>query len=454
MKKIVLLLLVIGPMAACFAQKPASYIKRSSLGLNFVLKDMNTAVLIDKTSLSEVLSNGQWTSINDMVPGLSLTYMNGLTDKIDFMSNLGGSFLKYPFSYTSGKATPTESKFLLELDANANFKLLSDKHIVVPYLSFGVGASMYNSTYFAAYAPMGLGLQVSLGEGTYLSSRFVYNAMVSSLSVNHFNYTIGVLSPLKEKKELVAPPPPPPPMPAAEVDSDNDGIADTRDKCPAVGGATRYGGCPVPDSDSDGINDDNDKCPAVKGLFRYDGCPVPDKDRDGMTDDEDKCPDVAGVARYQGCPVPDKDGDGINDEEDRCPDVRGVRENNGCPLAVKAEVLTRVNTNARNLFFQTNSDKLLPRSFKALDDVVAVLNEDQALKLDIEGHTDITGSDAINTPLSKNRARAVYTYIVSKGIAESRLSSEGYGSTQPKADNKTAQGRAENRRVEMKLRYN
>jgi OOP family OmpA-OmpF porin len=453
MKKLVLSLLVFGSIATCFAQTPVSYKKRSSLGLNFVLKDMNTAVLIDKTSLSDVLSSGQWTKLNDMTPGLSLTYMNGVTEKIDFMANLGGSFLKYPFSYTSGVATPSESKFLLELDANANFKLLSDKHIVVPYLSFGVGASMYNSTYFAAYAPMGLGLQVSLGEGTYLTSRFVYNAMVSSLSLNHFNYTIGVLSPLKEKKELVPPPPPPMPLVVAEADTDYDGIADSRDKCPSVAGAGKYGGCPVPDTDGDGINDDNDKCVTIKGLSRYDGCSVPDRDNDGVNDEEDKCPAVAGVARYQGCPVPDKDGDGINDEDDRCPDTRGVRENNGCP-AVKAEVVTRVNTNARNIFFQTGSDKLLPKSFTALDDVVAVLNEDAALKLDIEGHTDITGSDAINTPLSKNRARSVYNYIVSKGVAESRLASEGFGSSQPKADNKTANGRAENRRVEMKLHYN
>jgi OOP family OmpA-OmpF porin len=453
MKKFILSLLAFGSIAACFAQTPVSYKKRSSLGLNFVLKDMNTAILIDKTSFTDVISKRQWTQLNDMTPGLSLTYMNGLTEKMDFMVNLGGSFLRYPFSYTSGVATPAESKLLVELDANANFKLLSDKYIIVPYLSLGVGASMYNSAYFAAYAPMGLGLQVSLGEGTYLNTRFVYNAMVSSLSVNHFNYTIGVLSPLKEKKELVPPPPPPMPVVVVETDTDNDGILDSKDKCPSVAGATRYDGCPVPDTDGDGINDDNDKCSTVKGLAKYDGCPVPDKDRDGVNDDEDKCPDVAGVPRYQGCPVPDKDGDGINDEDDRCPDVRGIRENNGCP-AVKAEVIKRVNTNARNIFFQTNSAKLLPKSFKALDDVVAVLNEDPALKLDIEGHTDITGSDAINLPLSKNRARSVYDYMVSKGIAESRLASEGFGSSQPKADNKTAKGRAENRRVEMKLHYN
>lgn len=450
MKKFLLSLTAVGLAAFAFAQAPVSYKKRPSLGLSFMLKDMGTAMRIDKTSITDVLSKGEWTPIKDMVPGLQLNYITGLSEQIDFNANLGGSFLKYPFSYNSGVTPPNDSKFLLELDANANFKLLSDKYVVVPYLSFGVGTSMLAGTYFAAYAPIGAGLQINLGQETFLNTRFVYNAMVSALSVNHFNYTVGFSSPLKEKKEVVvAPPPPPAPV---DPDTDGDGIKDSKDKCPTVPGVAKYDGCPVPDTDGDGINDDNDKCPTVKGIAKYDGCPIPDRDKDGINDEEDKCPDVYGVARYQGCPVPDRDKDGVNDEEDKCPDVPGTRENQGCPV-VKEEVVKRVNTSARNIFFQTNSAKLLPKSFKALDDVVSVLNEDKNLKLDIEGHTDITGGDKINVPLSKNRAQSVYDYMVSKGIDAGRLTSEGFSSTRPIADNKTVKGRALNRRTEMKLRY-
>jgi OOP family OmpA-OmpF porin len=454
MKKFLFSLMAVGLATASFAQAPISYKKRPSLGLSFVLKDMNTARLIDKTSVTDVLSKGQWTRLRDMTPGVSVSYITGLTEKVDFAANLGGSYLRFPFSFKSGIPVPTDSKFLLELDANANIKLLSDRYVVVPYLSFGVGASMYAGTYFAAYAPMGAGLQVNLGEGTFLNTRFVYNAQVSDLAVNHFNYTIGIISPLKDKKEpvVVAPPPPMPPPPVVEADTDNDGIVDSKDKCPTVPGVGKYDGCPVPDTDGDGINDENDKCPTVKGLAKYNGCPIPDRDKDGINDEEDKCPDVYGVARYQGCPVPDRDKDGINDEEDKCPDVPGVKENNGCP-AVKEEVVKRINTSAKNIFFQVNKATLLPKSFKALNDVVAVLNEDAALKLDIEGHTDITGGDKINIPLSKARAKAVYDYMVSKGIDASRLTSEGFSSTRPIADNKTAAGKALNRRTEMKPRY-
>jgi OmpA-OmpF porin, OOP family len=132
--------------------------------------------------------------------------------------------------------------------------------------------------------------------------------------------------------------------------------------------------------------------------------------------------------------------------------VPGVRENNGCP-AIKEEVVKKVTASAKNVFFVTGSAKLQTKSFKSLDEVVAILKEDAALKLDIEGHTDNTGTDKVNVPLSQNRAKSVYDYLVSKGIDAARLSSEGYGSSKPVADNKTAAGRTLNRRVEMKLKY-
>lgn len=453
MKKFLFSLIAVGLAAASFAQAPVSYKKRPSLGINFFLKDMETAILIDKTSLSSVLGSHQWAQPKDMSPGLNITYFEGLSEHIDFMGSLGGVYVKYPFSYNSGIARPLDSKFLLESSANVNIKLLTDKYTLVPYLSFGVGASMYQGTYFAAFAPMGAGLQLNLGEGTTLHTNFIYNAMVSGLSVNHLNYSIGFASPLKDKKPepvVVAPPPPPPPV---EKDTDGDGILDKNDKCPTVAGVAKYDGCPVPDTDGDGINDENDKCPTVKGLAKYDGCPVPDRDKDGINDEEDKCPDVPGVARYQGCPVPDRDKDGINDEEDKCPDVPGVRENNGCPV-IKVEVVNKVNTSAKDILFQINSDKLMSKSFKSLDNVIAILKEDMALKLDIEGHTSSTGTDAINNPLSVNRAKTVYDYITGKGgIDPSRVTSQGFGSTRPIADNKTLKGRALNRRVEMKLKY-
>ena len=128
---------------------------------------------------------------------------------------------------------------------------------MVPYLTFGVGASMYGGTHFAAYAPAGMGFQFNLGNDNFLNTNFVYKAAMSSLAVNHIAYNIGIVSPFKDRPEPVKVTPPPPPPPAPEKDSDNDGLVDSKDKCPTVAGVAKYDGCPVPDTDKDGVNDEN-----------------------------------------------------------------------------------------------------------------------------------------------------------------------------------------------------
>jgi outer membrane protein OmpA-like peptidoglycan-associated protein len=164
----------------------------------------------------------------------------------------------------------------------------------------------------------------------------------------------------------------------------------------------------------------------------------------------DKCPTVPGIARYQGCPIPDTDGDGVNDEEDKCINEKGPASNFGCPV-ISEEIIKRVNLAAQNVFFSTGSDKLLAKSFPKLNDVVTILNENPSFKVQIDGHTDEVGKDDYNLDLSNKRAASVKAYLISKGVSESRLSSTGYGETKPVADNKTAAGRAKNRRVEMTL---
>lgn len=424
MKKTLLLLISIGGMLSVFAQDATQLIKRPSLSINFFLKDFATPDLISSSSITTVFENKQWTKMKDMSPGLNVQYFQGLTDHLDFMAGLGGSFLKYPFLYKSGVQTPVQDKFLLEADANVNLKLLTDKYFMVPYLSAGIGASMYAGSYFGAYIPVGTGLQFNLGEGNFINLQYSYHLGVSDLTNYNFQYSLGFASPIAPgKKEVKLAPTPPPPVKETPKDTDGDGIPDDKDQCPNVPGVAKYNGCPVPDTDGDGINDENDKCPTVPGL-----------------------------AKYNGCPVPDTDGDGINDEEDKCPNVFGVKENFGCPV-IKEEVIVKVNTIAKNIFFSTGSAQLIANSYKPLGEMVKILQDDPNLKLDVEGYTDNVGSEAVNQALSEKRAYAVMQYFVSKGINADRLHAAGYGSSKPIADNKTAKGRAMNRRVELKLRY-
>jgi OmpA-OmpF porin, OOP family len=245
------------------------------------------------------------------------------------------------------------------------------------------------------------------------------------------------------------------PAPKKSKDKDNDGVPDDQDNCPTLPGSALTHGCP--DKDGDGIADNVDKCPDQPGQAAYNGCPIPDTDKDGLNDHDDKCPTEAGPVSNNGCPLPkpepDTDGDGVIDKNDKCPGEAGPATNNGCPVVpvIQQEVIEKVNFAARSILFTKGSDKLVTSSYAALDDVADILKKDPDLHLSIDGHTDNTGKPILNLQLSQKRADAVKKYLADKGIETRRLSAIGYGQEKPIADNKTEEGRIQNRRVELKL---
>jgi outer membrane protein OmpA-like peptidoglycan-associated protein len=232
-------------------------------------------------------------------------------------------------------------------------------------------------------------------------------------------------------------------------DKDGDGVGDKEDRCPDVAGLATLKGCP--DSDGDNVVDMDDKCPNTKAGYIVDaaGCPL-DNDKDAIVNEEDLCPDAAGTLVFKGCP--DTDGDGVGDNEDRCPKVMGTIANKGCPEITKQDV-KKITEIASKIFFETNSDKLKVASLAQLDELAIILKRYDAANLSIEGHTDSQGEDAFNLTLSQKRSASVKTYLMEKGIMESRLSSQGFGESKPIADNNTSDGRARNRRVELKTSY-
>jgi OOP family OmpA-OmpF porin len=137
----------------------------------------------------------------------------------------------------------------------------------------------------------------------------------------------------------------------------------------------------------------------------------------------------------------DSDGDGVIDPNDMCPDTpRGTRVGpQGCPCDLTLKLNFAFDSSAL-----TDSDKA------QLDGAVAELKRLNWTSGVIEGHTDSVGSDAYNQKLSERRAATVREYLIAQGIAESRMAPTGFGESQPVADNKTAEGRAENRRVVLR----
>ncbi len=264
------------------------------------------------------------------------------------------------------------------------------------------------------------------------------------------------------------------------TDKDKDGIADYLDKCPDVAGIAAFNGCP--DSDGDGIQDSEDKCPNTPKGVKVDksGCPL-DADVDGVPDYLDKCPntpkgvavdkdgcpvdtDGDGVADYldkcpgtpkgvtvdrNGCPT-DKDGDGIPDYLDKCPDVFGIAANKGCP-EVKKETKKIFEQALTGIQFESGKDVIKKTSYYILNQVVKVMQENPTYNLEINGYTDSQGKAERNLVLSQKRANAVQKYLSDKGIATTRMTAKGYGVANPVADNKTAEGRSKNRRVEFKV---
>jgi outer membrane protein OmpA-like peptidoglycan-associated protein len=240
-------------------------------------------------------------------------------------------------------------------------------------------------------------------------------------------------------------------------DTDGDGIPDAEDACPTQAGPRETQGCPQSkDTDGDGIPDDIDRCPLDPedrdGFQDEDGCPDPDDDGDGIVDKVDACPNTPGPIENRGCPVLDQDGDGVPDAADKCPTEPGPRESDGCPRKYTLVEVKKDRIEIRQqVHFATARYRVLPDSYALLDQVVQVLRDYPRMRISIEGHTDSVGGEAMNQKLSQARAEAVLQYVVGKGISPERLESVGFGPTRPIASNKTAQGRALNRRTEFRI---
>jgi outer membrane protein OmpA-like peptidoglycan-associated protein len=156
----------------------------------------------------------------------------------------------------------------------------------------------------------------------------------------------------------------------------------------------------------------------------------------------------------------DEDDDGVFDRRDRCPDTPANTpvEHHGCPLPqypvtvkpvepVRAEVIVLRD----DVLFAFDKSSLTPSAQSQLDSLMGKLQNADVVSIKVIGHTDSKGSDAYNQALSERRASAVADYLLSRGLAPDKLTSEGRGEREPMADNETDAGRAQNRRVELHI---
>ncbi len=396
-----------------------------------------------KASILNFKKTPQTEGLTVSTPSVGVQFFKGIAPKFDAVVNLDFSSLKYPYYVSSKQPKATTNAIYAAIDTRIHIKLATDDKSIVPYAILGLGLAK-DATNFTGYAPMGLGVQFKAKQGSFLHIFGTHNAEASKLTKMHTNFGISYSFPLKlkEKKAIALP------IESVQADQDDDGVSNDKDDCPERSGLLKYKGCPVPDEDGDGINDENDKCPDAEGTVQYRGCPVPDTDKDGIPDDQDKCPTVAGLARYNGCAIPDTDKDGINDELDQCPAIAGIAGNNGCE-----DLQPKLNSIAAALKFEIGQVNINAKSLQGLDSLVQIMTLYPKTSLVITGHTDNTGTIKINNRLSLLRAKKVQSYLIKKGLAENRTTLIGMADAQPIASNATKEGRTQNRRADLTIKY-
>lgn len=241
-------------------------------------------------------------------------------------------------------------------------------------------------------------------------------------------------------------------------DMDADGVPDKKDKCPGTpfGAVVDERGCPI-DTDGDGVFDGLDKCAGTPAGATVDGsgCPI-DSDGDGVYDGIDQCPNtpMGAVVDDMGCPK-DSDNDGVYDGLDECPGTpAGKRvDRSGCEIPeIEYEFLSK-QTLELQVHFALGSAKIQTESEVILQQVGSILEKWEKVTVEVGGHTDSSGSEAVNQKLSQKRAESVRDYLLEHfpSIEGSRIVAKGYGESMPKYDNETKEGRSKNRRVEIKV---
>ena len=349
------------------------------------------------------------------------------------------------------------SYYALDGTIKYSFAKLINSKTIEPYLGVGggytwvdeIGAGTLNGT---------LGLNYWFSENIGVTAQTSYKHAFEDYLAKHFQHTVGLAIKFGGKdtdgdgvydKDDACPDVPGLAAFNGCPDSDNDGIEDSKDDCPNEAGLAEFNGCP--DTDGDGVPDKNDNCPTVAGLKALNGCP--DADGDGVADKDDNCPNEAGPAANNGCPWKDTDGDGVLDKDDKCPNEVGTVANNGCPeVKPTEEVMKQLNEYARTILFDTGKSSFTKDTDPVLKAMTAIFKEYPQADFAIEGYTDSVGSAKSNQLLSERRANAVRDYLVSNGINADRLTAKGFGEENPIDTNKTAAGRKNNRRVEVKLK--
>lgn len=491
--------------------KERQEIKKPTLGLHFLYNDFKTAQLINANSLGYVLQNHLWNKPQNMEGGFGLDYLQGLTNHVDLIGSLNGSWVDYllPDNTLYGS-----SNFLLDINAGAHFKLLSDQHIFTPFLIGKACFSSYQNTKGFSLAP-GIGFQVNMFKEIFILATFEYRSALNNRLSNQLYYSIGIATnivkrkstplkieesaPIPIAKEIVTPPKnliikvvdeatrqPLPYVTVVVSGPDGKKLNGSTDE----NGSVAFNALTAAEYEITGmlnnintsvqniskeifLTDDqqislslthNDPRYTLSGIVINKTKNLPVGGAEVLVDNTTKSSLVTqkshegdGVFRVQleagsDFTVVGKKASYISNIEKIS--TKGL--NRSATLYVKLELAieeAKVGQSIQlgNIYFETGKATLNTAVSSDLDRLIQFLKDNPTAKLEIQGHTDNVGSLGLNNRLSQARANSVVDYLTKNGIDKSRLMAKGYGPTVPVADNSTAEGKTKNRRVVMKV---
>lgn len=504
MKKIISII-VLGILALQLTAQVTQERKPSTLAFHVFYNDFNTAQQIRTSSLNNVLKNRLWTKIGAMQTGFGINYFKGIRNKIDFVATIDGSWTDY--LYEDGTSYGS-NQFLLDANAALNFKMLTDKHTLVPYISSGVGVSLYQGK-TGFYVPVGTGLQFNVFDEAFIFTNIQYRYALTSTVNDHFYYTIGIAVSIGKNKikpvEIVEP--------VKKEISNKNIVVSVYDE------AT---GLPLSNVEVTLAGPGNQKVNAftdaggkailtsiapsnysVSGLLNQINSSAKNIEKEAFETEENQINislshndpqfTLQGVVINKTQNIPE--GNVVvtitNDANQNITSVQSNSENGIFQSQLKAESdftlvgkkasyisnIVKVSTKGlnrsttlfvnlelaieeakvgqsivlNNIYFEVGKTTVNTAFSTDLNKLVQFLKDNAETKLEIQGHTDSTGSLKLNNKLSQARANSIVDYLVKEGIDSRRISAKGFGPSLPIAENTSEEGRAKNRRVVIKV---
>jgi len=275
--------------------------------------------------------------------------------------------------------------------------------MVKPYLSAGLGygkVSLNGAAEENALASVGAGLQFDVTDNFFARAEYRYDDMVNE-TIEHNNYVLEA--------------------------------------------GLRFGSDSVATASDSAKNNMTDDVAAAKEAAATEQAKAEAKALEEARKAEEAAKAEAAAAKAKLAATIDSDADGVADVKDKC-------ANTPADVTVDADGCPDFNGSLQGVYFETGSANLTENSEAILDEAAAELKRYPNLAIEVQAYTDSRGSDALNLKISEDRAQSVRTYLINKGVNADKLSAKGYGEANPVATNDTAEGRAQNRRVELSVK--